>query len=577
MMSRKNKIRFFSLFIAFFFSHAVLAADAAAVRAAVPGVITKSYLQPTEQVTPAAAAAPVVTPQEQASGLTSKEAQQIHFQLNQIILEGNTVYTEAQLLPLYKDKLHQNISVADLQNIVQSITNHYRNNGYILTRAILPPQHVANGVVHVQIIEGYIDHVRVVGNPGRSAAILERYGMKIAASRPLKISVMEYYLRLANELPGVQVKAVLEPSKDKVGASDLNLATDFHVINGYVSEDNYGTRYIGPIQFTGSASVNSSVRSGDTGRVYYVTTSRPLNLRFYDLSYQTPFGSEGKQWTFGGNQSLTRPGLDLRSLGVNGTTNTVYTTFYFPTMRSRTQDLTFDAGFDYIDARVTTNVVQVEPLYTDHVRQIRGGGVYNFSDKYAGVNSLDIHLYQGLKILGATTSTTSTETSRFGGHGYFTKLNAQYTRDQDLFSRLSAHFMALGQFTFVPLLSESQFTYGGSVMGRGYDPAEIIGDRGMGGTIELRWTTSPGILALTFAQPYIFYDAGVIWNIKNVTGVKKKSSITSTGFGIRFAFTKYVSGNLMIGIPLTKIVAADAVFGGNGRASRGFFSVVASI
>jgi len=53
------------------------------------------------------------------------------------------------------------ITVAELQQIVQDITNYYRNNGYILSRAVLPPQHVANGVVYVQVIEGYIDHVKV--------------------------------------------------------------------------------------------------------------------------------------------------------------------------------------------------------------------------------------------------------------------------------------------------------------------------------------------------------------------------------------------------------------------------------
>jgi hemolysin activation/secretion protein len=94
------------------------------------------------------------------------EAQKIKFKLTKIVLVDNTVFSADDLLPLYKDKLNKTISVAQLQEIVQSITSYYRNNGYILTRAILPPQKVTKaGIVKVQVIEGFIDHVNVVGTP----------------------------------------------------------------------------------------------------------------------------------------------------------------------------------------------------------------------------------------------------------------------------------------------------------------------------------------------------------------------------------------------------------------------------
>ena len=94
---------------------------------------------------------PVSTPKQKTPSPLGPEAEKIKFLLNDIILAGNHVYTKEQLRPLYASKLHTQVSVAELFEIVQGITNYYRNNGYIISRAILPPQHVKNGVVHVQI------------------------------------------------------------------------------------------------------------------------------------------------------------------------------------------------------------------------------------------------------------------------------------------------------------------------------------------------------------------------------------------------------------------------------------------
>src|SRR6185295_8120418 len=85
-----------------------------------PGSVTKNYL-PSLPTGPSAV--PKLTrPEEKPSGLGA-EAEKIKFKLNGIILEGNHVYTTQQLLPLYKDKLGKVITIAELQNIVQSITN----------------------------------------------------------------------------------------------------------------------------------------------------------------------------------------------------------------------------------------------------------------------------------------------------------------------------------------------------------------------------------------------------------------------------------------------------------------------
>jgi len=536
-----------------------------------PGVLSNYLADQESKKTPSAL--PAVRPPRQEPSSLGPQATQIKFKLTKIILEDNHVYSDKQLSVVYKDKLNTEISVAELQNIVQEITNYYRNNGYILSRAVLPPQHVQNGIVHVRIVEGYISHVNVIGVPKGAKPLVRAYGEKIAQSRPLQMKVMEHYLRIANEIPGMQVKAVLEPSKTETGASDLNLSAEERTLTGSFSYDNYGTRYIGPNQDTINAALNSIFRPGDTTRATYATTTRPQQLKFYDVSYQAPLGSNGMTGALGKNHSSTIPGMDLATVEINGDSSTYYSILQYPLLRTRAQNLTLDGGFIYLDSQVTSFD---SPLYTDHLRTIKFGGNYDFADRFNGSNLLGIHAEQGLNIFGASNNPNSFTTSRFGADGIFTKFVVQAARIQPIYGKFSLFLLANGQYSFNPLLASEQYGFGGSQLGRGYDPAEIIGDKGVGGTIELRMDVAPGWALLNSFEPYLFYDAGVIWNLKDVIGIKSKQSITSTGLGSRFIFTKNLSGNLMIAQPLTKSVAAMELIG-RGRNPRGFFSIVASV
>src|SRR5579872_6859619 len=142
----------------------------AAYAAALPGAslpeyVSKSIVGQQPGAAVVSPSVPVAPSQKPASEQLSPEAAKIKFKLNNIILDGNHVYSTAQLQALYQHDLHQTITVGELFNIVQKITNYYRNNGYILSRAILAPQHVKNGVVHITILEGYVDKVNVTGHP----------------------------------------------------------------------------------------------------------------------------------------------------------------------------------------------------------------------------------------------------------------------------------------------------------------------------------------------------------------------------------------------------------------------------
>ena len=147
--------------------------------------------QPTErtEVLP-----PILSRQAPAPKGLPPEAQKITFQLNGVVLVGNTVFSTEELRFIYEQDLHKIITVARLFEIVQGITNYYRNNGYVLSRAILPPQHVKGGVVKIQVIEGYIGNVDVTGKPKGAKRMVQRFGCKMNECRPCKLAVSKIHV-----------------------------------------------------------------------------------------------------------------------------------------------------------------------------------------------------------------------------------------------------------------------------------------------------------------------------------------------------------------------------------------------
>lgn len=565
------------------FTIALLLAESSAFAAAAPPPVLPGSVNP-EQIAKTLLPKPSPVPQgvapervvekQQPAPNVSPEAQKIKFQLNKVTIVGNHVIPTSKLEPLYKGSVGKTITVAELFEIVQNITNYYRNNGYIISRAILPPQHVENGEVKIEVIEGYLDQVNVTGKPGTAKCIIEGFGYRIRKCPPLNLAQLEKYMLLVNEVPGTNVRAVLAPSKAAPGAADLNLESATRWGSGYFSYDNYGTRYIGPQQMTGNATIYSAINSGDSISYTYTKTPKGGELTFMDLNYNGPISDQGTRWTLGNTRTHSHPLFVLRPTQTDGFSNNFYTGVTYPYIRSRSKSLNLTAGFGYLDSNTTITSV---PLYTDHIRSLDLGMSFNFADSLYGANMIMMNFRKGLPFLGYSSDTDqfTAQTSRPGGYAAYQKVGVQMSRLQAIFGSVSVLGIAKGQWAFVPLLSSEQATFGGNPIGRGYDPAELIGDRGAAASIELRYDKNLNFF-INSLQLYGFYDVGAVWNILVNASSPTKVSASSMGLGLRFSMTRYISGNLFWAQPLTKQVAAEEIIG-RGWRPRTFFSVVANL
>ncbi|SVD42366.1 uncharacterized protein METZ01_LOCUS395220, partial [marine metagenome] len=103
---------------------------------------------------------PIPEPEKQVS---LDEMKKIRFVLKKINVEGSTVYAQHLFNRWQKKIVHKSISLAVVYKFAEKITKKYRDDGYLLSRAIVIPQQIENGEVTIKVIQGYIGNILVRG------------------------------------------------------------------------------------------------------------------------------------------------------------------------------------------------------------------------------------------------------------------------------------------------------------------------------------------------------------------------------------------------------------------------------
>ena len=476
----------------------------------------------------------------------------LHVVLAGVVIEGNTVFDARALASTYEDELARDVDLAAINLILQRITVKYRDEGYFLSRAVAPPQSLERGILRIKVIEGYVERVTFSGADS-GARRLQRYFADVTAARPLRLATLERAILLVNDLPGLHVAPALTPLDEEGRRYALTLALDYRPLAGFASLDNRGPKSLGPWEAQASASAQSLLDDFDRALVSVFTTpAEPRELLSTELRYEHPLGSAGTRAALSAARSDVRPEGNLASLELKGTALRYLALVTHPLIRSRAETLWLSGTFDVFDSHEHQ---QGTPLFNDHLRVLRAALDYTAADDRGGVNQAYGEASQGLAILGASRA-DSPLLSRSNGHADFTKLTLTATRQQAITGDWSVLLCLAGQKANTPLLVSEQFPLGGARFGRAYDPAEIAGDDGIAGSLELRFGHSPQQPWLHSYQIYAFYDLGAVWNM-GVSDATRRQSLASAGGGFRLFLPHDVVGALEIARPLTRLVAAE--------------------
>ena len=489
------------------------------------------------------------------------------FLLRRVSVTGATAIPLDRLATAYQPYLGKNVSEADLIAMAAAVSDVYRAAGFHLSRAIIPPQDVGNGRLHLQVIEGSITDVALKGEGA------EQFGIRpmldaVVAERPAQLATLERQLFLINGRPGVHI--------DDTGLEEIGTASGrfrlivylktWHLFTSF-GVDNLGSSSVGPWQSYATAAFNSYLAAGDSLVVNLSTTlADPRQLAFGRLSYEVPVGTDGARIGASGYYSEVWPG-DIRHL-VNDNTKTESFEVHgsIVPLQSQRSSLTLTAGLGF--SNVTENDF-FGPVYADHIRNLSLTSEYRLQDNFGGNNYLTLNYRQGLDILGAS-HRDDDFLSRDGASAKFSALNFWFTRYQTLSDAWSLKFASAGQWASGPLFTSQQFYLGGAAFGRGYGSAEISGDNGIAGSVELRFDQRLNWQYLSGYQLYGFVDSGAAWN--EGFAISDGLSLTSAGGGIRFFLWDGLLADIGGAVPLT-YRAPDNL----GRGARVLFSLTSAL
>jgi len=479
-----------------------------------------------------------------------RDVDTIHFKLSDIHITGVVTLPPDGFRPLYQDLIGKDVTLSDIYNIADSIERAYREAGYPLVRAYVPPQRVSDGVFTIKVVEGYVAAISVEGGDVSTQATIKGYMQPVLDSKPLKLSVIERGLLLANDLPGVTATGVLRASASTPGASDLIVTVAQPSISAGLAVDNRGSRFSGIWTVTGDVAVNSLFDGADQLSASLTVSPHSLEQIGGTMRYRLPIGDDGLVGSLLGVVTHGEPGSTLHAFGFQTDSYAFGPRLSYPLIRSRAESLSLDGGFTVQDAKVDVHVSGTTPISHDRWRVLDLDANYLRNDFLGGTLGVSVDLAQGLRIFGATPD-GSLKLSQIGATTEFTKLagGARFTRP--IGDGFSVSFAAQGQYSFDPLVTGEQVTFGGTQIGRGYNPGAITGDHGIGGSVELRYderVSSPPLVSL---QPYVFYDAARTWYINSSTSLFDQS-IDSVGGGVRF----WLEDGVTVGVELDRTLHA---------------------
>ncbi|MCJ9702539.1 MULTISPECIES: ShlB/FhaC/HecB family hemolysin secretion/activation protein [unclassified Bradyrhizobium] len=466
--------------------------------------------------------------------------------LRGIDVGGAHAVSQHRIAAVYQPYLGKKVSQADLAAIAGAISDLYRADGFHLSRAIVPPQDIGDGRVRIQVIEGAIVQAELKGDGAEQFGIRPMLG-PVLAEQPSRLATLERQLFLINGRPGVRITdTALEEIGGTSGRFRLTVyLKTWHVFSSF-GLDNLGSSSVGPWQTYATGAFNSYLTPGDMLAVNLSTIANdPRQLGFARLSYDTPIGVDG--FRLGGSvlYSAVRPG-DARRLDSDITTTEAFELrASIAPLQSQSSALTLTAATTF------SNVSEHDlygPWYNDHIRTASLTADYRLQDRFGGTNLATLTYRQGLDIFGASHFGDDL-LSRDGASSNFSVLNLWFTRYQTLNDAWSLKLSAASQTASRPLFTSQQFYLGGAAFGRGYGAAEISGDNGLAGSLELRFDQKLNFRYWTGYQLYAFGDAGAVWN--DGYRLSEGLSLTSAGAGVRFFLPDDLQADLGVAVPLS--------------------------
>jgi hemolysin activation/secretion protein len=488
---------------------------------------------------------------------TRKQLGQVKVFVHDLHVIGSTVFTDAEIDEVTTPFKGRTLTTEDLERMRLALTLLYVNRGYITSGAVIPDQDVTLGTITIQIIEGTLTRIVVVGSVWfRECYLCVLVGL--GARTALAIAPLQERLQLLQQDSRLErINAELRPG-DHRGESILNLRVkEASPWKAWLEFNNYQTPVVGAERGLATIAHQNLTGHGDPFSFTY-GYSRGVNP-IIDTAYTLPITKYDTTITgsYRRNDFIV---IDesFRFLDLKAQAEIIGFTLRQPIYKTQSDEFAVAITGERLYNKVTSAFDQ-QGLPSLFIPGSSDTGVntvsaLRFIQEYVHRTSNSVVAVRsrfsvGIDVLGATNNSSALPDGQF-----FSWLGqVQGIRRVDEWGGVQFLGQMSLQLANDRLFPLEQIPVGGRFSVRGYRENTLIRDNAFLASVESRiplLTFPTGEPRLQFAQ---FVDMGRAWNAKG--GTPDPDTLASVGLGIRWSLLPQERARFELywGVPLNHV------------------------
>lgn len=443
------------------------------------------------------------------------------FVIERVRFTGVTQLSDSELQQLVADIINRPVTVADLHIAARRVTAAYRNRGYILALAVVPPQEIGDGTLAIQVNEGRIGAVEVKNEHGHGgSSLVQGVASRLTRSASFRLRDLEGTLATLGDVPGLTVRSVLEASRTQPLASDLTLVTSRKPWAMQMVGDSFGGRVAGRGRVFAQASASGWLTGAEQ-------TALTVGLSAPDLRAMRSFGISHRQVielgtsvTVSGNRGSSVPRGEYRDLELRTANSRLALSVEHKMYRGRSSaaGVGFEVARETSDVRVLGERISADCLWTAKAQ-------LSFARRGAprGIQHLEVELSHELGGRDAP------DISRFGagvlGWAAAARLSGRWP-----ISRGLVNVEAEANWANRSQLALREASFGGDAFGRAFDAGAAQGERAVAAVVEYRLPVA-SLSPTTEVQAFAFGEGAYVHDLD--AQEQRKRALLSAGAGLR--------------------------------------------
>jgi hemolysin activation/secretion protein len=465
------------------------------------------------------------------------------FDVLEFRVSGNTLLETMDIERAVLPYMGPSKTLADIEAARTALEQRYRDAGFATVFVSIPEQEVKNGTVHLKVDEARVESFRVKGSRYFTPSSMRAMVSAAAPGEKMFMPEVQRQLTALNVMsPDRSVTPVLRPGRTP-GTVEIELRVkDELPLYGSVELNNQASQDTTDLRALASLRYDNLWQRGHGINVQYQTAPKDTSeMRVWSGTYNWRLqgsgeASPGSVLFYAVKSDSNTATLGSMSVIGEGNIFGVRGLLPFGLSAAGYHSLSLGAEFKDFKENIELQGADVANTPIDYL---------GFSVQYDSVSSSENVSTQwsigpSFGVRGFGNTMQEFEDKRFNARPNYFYLRGRVEHNREWSSRWRSIWRASAQLSTNPLISNEQFSAGGSNTVRGYYESQALGDYGVVGGLELQ---SPSLAQSLGEQArelrvLAFVDGAALRIHDPLPGQDTHHELSSAGIGLRFTLWK---------------------------------------